>query len=104
MNKETGLLNGKFSFKALPHGSLNKNKFICIYCQCELSYHWSTLSLKYHLLAKHTADAERPSSPSRKEDHAGKFATEKPGQLDMRQAFSSDSSMCGYSLQDEKHR
>ena len=36
---------------------------ICMYCQCELSYHQSSLSLKYHLLAKHTADAKDPSPP-----------------------------------------
>ena len=34
---------------------------ICRYCQCELSYQQSTSSLKYHLLAKHTANAATPS-------------------------------------------
>ena len=58
MDKEKGLFNGKFSFKVLPDGSLNKNKVICIYYRCELSYNRSTLSLKYHSLAKHIAEAE----------------------------------------------
>lgn len=43
-------------------GSLDKTKVICIYCRCELSYHRSTSSLKYHSLAKHTANAESPPS------------------------------------------
>ena len=30
---------------------------ICVFCRCKLSYHRSTSSLKYHLMAKHTADA-----------------------------------------------
>ncbi len=63
MDKEKGILNGKFSFKALPDGLLDKTKVICIYCRCELSYYCSTLSLKYYLLAKLTADAESPPSP-----------------------------------------
>ena len=46
MDKEKGLLNGKFNFTALPDGTLKKNKVICIYCWCELSYHWSESSLK----------------------------------------------------------
>ena len=65
MDKEKGLSGGKFSFKALPDGSLNKNKVICIYCRCELSYSQSTSSLKYPLLAKHTAEAERLLPPSK---------------------------------------
>ncbi|KAL3983475.1 transcription elongation factor SPT4 [Sarotherodon galilaeus] len=60
MDKEKGLLNGKFHFKAMPDGSLDKTKVICIYCRCELSYHRSTSSPKYHLLAKHTGNAESP--------------------------------------------
>ena len=31
---------------------------LCRYHRCELRYHWSTSSLKYHLQAKRTADAE----------------------------------------------
>ncbi len=67
MNKEKGLLNGKFSFKALPDGSLDKIKVICIYCWCELRSHQSMMSIKYYLLAKHTADAESPSPPLHKQ-------------------------------------
>lgn len=58
MDKKGRILNGKFNFKAMPDGSLDKTKVICIYCRCELRYHRSTSSLKYHLLAKHTAEAE----------------------------------------------
>ncbi|KAL7880597.1 hypothetical protein SRHO_G00028510 [Serrasalmus rhombeus] len=48
---EKGLLNGKFHFKSLPDGSLDKTKAVC---QAEFSYHQSTSSLKYHMEAKHT--------------------------------------------------
>ena len=61
MDKEKGILNGKFTFKALPDGSVDKPKVICSYCQCELSYHQSISSPKYHLLAKHTANANAGS-------------------------------------------
>lgn len=54
------LMNGKFTFKKLPDGSIDKTKVICVFCGCELSYHRSTSSLKYHLMAKHTADASTP--------------------------------------------
>ncbi len=50
MDTEKGLLNGKFSFKVLPNGSLVKTKVICIHRK--LSYHRSTSSLKYHMMAK----------------------------------------------------
>jgi len=63
MDKGNGVLNGNFTFKILPDGSLDKSKVKCRYCRCELSYHRSTSSLKYHLLAKHTIDAEI-SSPA----------------------------------------
>nr|XP_054591163.1 E3 SUMO-protein ligase ZBED1-like [Nothobranchius furzeri] len=66
MERKNGLLNGKFPFKTLPDGTTDKTKVICVYCRCELSYHRSTSSLKYHLLAKHTADAESPP-PHRKQ-------------------------------------
>ena len=67
MDKDNGLLNGKFSFKGLSDGSLHKNKIIYIYCPCELSHHWSTSRLKYHMLAKHTADAETPPPPHQRQ-------------------------------------
>jgi len=53
-----GLLNGKLIFKTLPEGSPDKTKVICHYCLCELLSHCNTLSLKYLLQVKLTADAE----------------------------------------------
>ncbi len=35
MDTEKGLSNGKFSFKVLPDGSVDKTKVICIYCKCK---------------------------------------------------------------------
>ena len=61
------ILNGKFSYKVLPDGSLDRTKVICIYCRGEFTYHRSTTSLKYHLSAKHTADAESPAPPRMKQ-------------------------------------
>ncbi|XP_075779778.1 E3 SUMO-protein ligase ZBED1-like [Pelodiscus sinensis] len=51
--KRSGLLNGKFIFKKLPDGSLDKKTVICNYCKAEFQYHRSTSSLQYHLRAKH---------------------------------------------------
>ena len=51
-----GLLGGKFLFKKLSDGSLNREKVICTLCNCELSYHRSTTSLTYHLKAKHPSE------------------------------------------------
>lgn len=62
---KTSLVNGKFHFKTLPDGSLDRTNVVCIYCKAEFSYHRSTSSLKYHLSAKHTADAESPRPPPR---------------------------------------
>lgn len=67
MEKERGLLNGKFIYKTRSDGSVDKTKVICIYCRCELSYHRSTSSLKYHLMAKHTTDAESPPPPRQRQ-------------------------------------
>ena len=58
MDNRKDLLNSKF--KALPDGFLNKNKVICTYCRCGLSYHQSMFSLKYHLLDKHTVESTCP--------------------------------------------
>nr|XP_055040804.1 E3 SUMO-protein ligase ZBED1-like [Misgurnus anguillicaudatus] len=58
-----GLLNGKFIYKMMADGSVDKTKVICTYCRCELSYHRSLSSLKYHLMAKHTADADSTPPP-----------------------------------------
>ena len=48
-----GLLNGKFVFKKLPNGDLDKTGVICTIYKAELKYCRSTSSLKYHLDAKH---------------------------------------------------
>ena len=50
---DPGVLNGKFRFKKLRNGSLDKTIVVCTYCSDELSFHRSTTSLKYHLRAKH---------------------------------------------------
>lgn len=55
------MLNGKFTFRKLPNGGIDKSKVICVYCHRELSYHRSTSSLKYHLMAKHAVDANAPA-------------------------------------------
>ena len=58
---EKGLMNGKFgkfSFITLPYGSVERTKVICTYCRHKISNHLSSLSLKYHLQAKHMTDAE----------------------------------------------
>ena len=52
-----GVLNGKFVFKQLPNGDLDKTIVICTLCKAELKYCRSTSSLKYHLNAKHTGAA-----------------------------------------------
>ena len=57
------ILNGTFTLKKLPNGSIDKTKEIFVFCRCELSYHRSTSSLKYHLMAKHTADANSLPPP-----------------------------------------
>ncbi len=44
-----------------------ERRVICIYCRCELSCHWSLASLIYHLLSKHTADAESPPPPHQRQ-------------------------------------
>ena len=42
-------MNGKFTFKTLLDGSVDRTKVICTYCRHEVSYHWSTSSLEYQL-------------------------------------------------------
>ncbi|KAI4826882.1 hypothetical protein KUCAC02_030312 [Chaenocephalus aceratus] len=51
-----GLLRGKFHFKKLPDGSLDKTKAICTVCKAEFNDHRSSTSLAYHLKAKHPAE------------------------------------------------
>ena len=55
--KSPGLLQGKFIFKKLPNGNLDKTKVVCTVCNAELVYCRSSSSLKYHLNAKHPLDA-----------------------------------------------
>ncbi|KAG6934701.1 zinc finger BED-type containing 1 [Chelydra serpentina] len=52
-SKSLGLLNGKFIFRKLLDGSLDKKTVICSYCKAEFQYHRSTSSLQYHIRAKH---------------------------------------------------
>lgn len=40
-----GVLGGKFHFKKLPEGSLEKTKVICTVCKVEFNYHRSNSSL-----------------------------------------------------------
>ncbi len=42
MDKEKGLLNDKFSFRAMSNGFLHKTKIFWVYCHCELSNQRST--------------------------------------------------------------
>ena len=53
-----GVLNGKFTYKVLGDGGIDRTKVICVYCKAEFAYYRSTSSLKYHLSAKHAADTE----------------------------------------------
>ncbi|XP_003442878.1 zinc finger BED domain-containing protein 1 [Oreochromis niloticus] len=56
MDKD-GLLGGKFYFKKLPNGLLDKTKVTCTICKAEFRYHRSNSSLCYHLRAKHPAES-----------------------------------------------
>ncbi|KAL3968626.1 lamin A/C [Sarotherodon galilaeus] len=49
---EGGLLGGKFLFKKLPDGLLDKTRVRCTICKAEFRYHRSSSSLAYHLRAK----------------------------------------------------
>lgn len=73
MEKEQYLMNGKFVYKTMSDGSVDKTKVVCIYCRCELSHHRSTSSLKYHLMAKHTADAESSHPPRQRQTTLDSF-------------------------------
>ena len=55
------ILNGKFTFKKLPNGGIDRTKVICSYCQCEMTYHRSLTSLKYHLTHRHTVAVDSPA-------------------------------------------
>ncbi|KAL3973863.1 KRAB domain-containing zinc finger protein [Sarotherodon galilaeus] len=54
---EGGLLGGKFLFKKLPDGLLDKTRVRCTICKAEFRYHRSSLSLPYHLRAKHPTES-----------------------------------------------
>lgn len=58
-----GLLQGKFIFKKLPSGDLDKNKAICTLCKAEFVYCRSSTSLKYHLKAKHPGAIVKHDEP-----------------------------------------
>lgn len=50
-----GPVNGKFTFKKRPDGTVDRSTVLCNSCSKWFSYHGSTSSLKYHLNAKHLA-------------------------------------------------
>ena len=50
---ERELLDGKFHFKKLRDGSVDKTKAVSTDGQAEFSYHRSTSSLNYHMQAEH---------------------------------------------------
>ncbi len=62
--KPPGLLQGKFIFKKLPNGNLDKTKVVCTLCNAELVYCRSSSSLKYHLNAKHPLANAEDAGPS----------------------------------------
>ena len=49
---ERELLDGKFHFKKLPDGLVDKTKAVCTDCQAKFSYH-----RQHHMQAKHTASS-----------------------------------------------
>ena len=59
---ERGLIDGKFYFKKLRDGSVDKTKAVCTDCQAEFSYHRSTSSLNYRMQAKHLASSSSVST------------------------------------------
>ncbi|XP_063080068.1 uncharacterized protein LOC134469973 [Engraulis encrasicolus] len=64
MKRLPEILEGKFIFKELPDGSLDKAVVCCTMCKKEFAYHRSNSTLKYHLRAKHGESAgPRGSSP-----------------------------------------
>ncbi|KAL4007732.1 hypothetical protein ACER0C_001584 [Sarotherodon galilaeus] len=55
--EEGGLLGGKFLFKKLPDGLLDKTRVRCTICKAEFRYHRSSSSLVYQLRAKHPTES-----------------------------------------------
>ncbi len=62
--KPPGLLQGKFIFKKLSNGNLDKTKVVYTLCNAELVYCRSSSSLKYHLNAKHPLTNAEDAGPS----------------------------------------
>ncbi|XP_039899173.1 E3 SUMO-protein ligase ZBED1-like [Simochromis diagramma] len=56
--EKDGPLGGKFYFKKLPNGVLDKTRVTCTICEAEFRYHRSNSSLGYHLRAKHPAESQ----------------------------------------------
>lgn len=63
--KPPSLLEGKFVFKTLPNGDIDKKKVVCTLCSAELSYCRSSSSLKYHLTAKHPFGNAADAAPGK---------------------------------------
>src|SRR4029434_4101232 len=57
MERAEGLLGGKSLFKSKNDGTTDKTKVVCSICQAEFSYYRSSLSLSYHLNAKHPTES-----------------------------------------------
>ncbi|KAL6483231.1 hypothetical protein MHYP_G00081030 [Metynnis hypsauchen] len=62
MTEEATLLDGKFKYKKLPDGSINKNIVICSLCRKEFANHRSTSTLRYHLDAEHVGASVQVSN------------------------------------------
>src|SRR4029434_1214944 len=57
MERAEGLSGGMFLFKSQNDGTIDKTRVVCSICQDEFSYHRSSLSLSYHLNAKHPTES-----------------------------------------------
>src|SRR4029434_5820431 len=57
MERAEGLSGGMFLFKSQNDGTIDKTRVVCSICQDEFSYHRSSLSLSYHLNAKHLTES-----------------------------------------------
>src|SRR4029434_1766635 len=57
MERAEGLLGGKFLFNRQDYGTIDKTTVVCSICHIEFSYHRSSSSLSYHLIAKHLIES-----------------------------------------------
>src|SRR4029434_6267366 len=57
MERAEGLLGGKFLFKRQNDITIDKTKIVCSICQAEFSHNRNSLSLSYHLNAKHPTES-----------------------------------------------